>query len=139
MRTLVFGAGGFLGSRFLETLSSASASTADITDRVAVQRELSQVRPKIVINCVGKTGRPNIDWCEEHKPETLRADVTGPLVFLEECLNRDIQLVHIGSACVFQGDNEGKGFCKDDPPNFSGSCNFGRRPRRTGCPPIFPY
>ena len=25
-----------------------------------------------VFNAVGVTGRPNVDWCESHKPETIR-------------------------------------------------------------------
>ena len=28
-----------------------------------------------------KTGRPNVDWCEDHKTETLFSNVTAPLIF----------------------------------------------------------
>jgi 3,5-epimerase/4-reductase len=121
MRVLVFGARGFIGSRLLAAIPSSFRSTSDIAERLSVRQELEQVTPDVVINCAGKTGRPNIDWCEDHKRETLRSNVTGTSVLLEECLRRDILLVHIGSACVFDGNNNGKGFGEEDPPNFSGS------------------
>jgi dTDP-4-dehydrorhamnose reductase len=71
-----------------------------------------------VINCAGKTGRPNIDWCEDHKPETLRSNTTGALVLLGECLQRCIYLVHLSSGCLYRGDSGGTGFGEEDPPNF---------------------
>ena len=46
---------------------------------------VEEVTPDVVINCAGKTGRPNVDWCEDHKEETVRANVTGPLILLDEC------------------------------------------------------
>jgi dTDP-4-dehydrorhamnose reductase len=41
---------------------------------------LDEVKPDVVINAAGKTGKPNVDWCEDHKEETLRSNDTGPLV-----------------------------------------------------------
>ncbi len=82
---------------------------------------LEDNRPDIVLNCAGKTGRPNVDWCETHKEETLRANVTGPLILLEECLARKIYLVHMSSGCIYTGDNGGRGFTEEDRPNFFGS------------------
>jgi dTDP-4-dehydrorhamnose reductase len=51
----------------------------------------------------------------------LRSNVTGPLVLLDACLQRNLYLVHLGSGCVFDGDNQGRGFSEHDPPNFFGS------------------
>ncbi len=82
---------------------------------------LDDLKPEIVINCAGKTGRPNVDWCEDHKEETLRANVTGAIILMEECLSRGIYLVHMSSGCIYTGDNGGKGFSEEDPPNFFGS------------------
>ncbi len=78
-------------------------------------------KPSVVINCAGKTGSPNIDWCEDHKSETLRSNVTGALHVLESCLQRGIYLVHLSSGCIYEGDNDGRGFSEDDPPNYAGS------------------
>jgi len=86
-----------------------------------VRAFLDAYRPEAVINCAGKTGRPNVDWCEDHRAETLRANVTGVLVLLEECLARGARLVHLGSGCIYTGDNGGRGWAEHDPANFDGS------------------
>jgi 3,5-epimerase/4-reductase len=102
-------------------LAHAVGSSADIADSAAIANELDRYRPDVVINCAAKTGRPNVDWCETHKPATLRSNVTGPLVLAEQCLARNIFLVHLSSGCVYLGDNDGRRFCEEDAPNFVGS------------------
>lgn len=121
MKTLIFGSAGFIGGQLCEAIPTAIGSTADIADPVAVAEELDRHEPEVVVNCAGRTGRPNVDWCETHRAETLRSNVTGPLVLLDACLARDVYLVHISSGCLYQGDNGGAGFSEDDPPNFDGS------------------
>lgn len=118
---IVFGSRGYLGQKFLELYPHAVASTADIAEPAEVRAELEKHTSAIVINAAGKTGRPNIDWCEEHKEETLRANVTGPLVLLDACRKRNMYLVHLSSGCIYSGDNNGKGFTENDQPNFTGS------------------
>jgi len=121
MKILLFGAKGYLGHLFLEHYPDAVPSSVDIADSTAVSKELDHVKPDVVINAAGKTGRPNVDWCETHKEETLRSNVTGPLVLLDECSKRKIYWVHLGSGCIYAGDNGGKGFSEEDLPNFGGS------------------
>lgn len=121
MRVMVFGPGGFLGSAFMKAVPDAVACEADICDAREIARALDQHRPDVVINCAGKTGRPNIDWCEHNQRETALANITGPLVLMNECLARDVLLTHIGSGCIFEGDNGGSGFGESDPPNYFGS------------------
>jgi dTDP-4-dehydrorhamnose reductase len=118
---LILGSKGFLGRRLLAAYPGAGSTDVDIADAPALAAVLDERRPAVVINCAGKTGRPNIDWCEEHKRETLRSNVTGALIVLEACLERGIYLVHLSSGCIYQGDNGGAGFSEDDPPNFTGS------------------
>jgi 3,5-epimerase/4-reductase len=120
MPTLVFGSRGYAGAAFAEHFTGGG-STADIADPAQVAAELDRHRPEVVINCAGKTGRPNVDWCEQHKLETLRSNVTGPLVLLEQCLARGVFLVHLSTGCFYTGDNQGRGFGENDPPNFQGS------------------
>ena len=120
-RTLVLGGRGYLGGYFRQLYPGAAAPELDVADRAAVAAALERYRPEVVINCAGKTGRPNVDWCEAHKAETLRANVTGALVVLEECLARDVYLVHLSSGCIYSGDNGGAGFSEEDTPNFAGS------------------
>ncbi|MBY0232298.1 MAG: sugar nucleotide-binding protein [Gemmataceae bacterium] len=120
-RMLVFGGMGYIGQNIHARYPGAIDSGADIADRAAVARALEEAKPDVVVNCAGKTGRPNIDWCEDHKAETLRANTTGALVVMEECLARGIYLVHLSSGCIYAGDNGGKGWSEEDPPNYAGS------------------
>ena len=121
MKALIFGSTGYLGEQFLQLYPDAVCPKIDIADAKAVADVLDKEKPDVVINCAGKTGRPNVDWCEDHKEETIHANVTGPLVLLEELQKRGIYWVHMSSGCIYEGDNGGGGFTEDDAPNFYGS------------------
>lgn len=121
MKILIFGGGGFIGSELRELFPDAIAPKVDIADVLAVRKVLDEEKPDTIINAAGKTGKPNVDWCEDHKMETIRSNVTGPLVLLEECAKRNIYFVHIGSGCIYDGDGGGEGFTEEDAPNFTGS------------------
>ncbi|MFH1444345.1 MAG: sugar nucleotide-binding protein [Candidatus Peregrinibacteria bacterium] len=121
MRILLFGGRGYMGGQFLKIYPDAVVPSVDIADSAAVARVLDAEKPDIVINAAGKTGVPNVDWCEDNKIETLHSNVLGPLVLLEECQQRNIYWVHLSSGCVYSGDNEGRGFAETDEPNFTGS------------------
>lgn len=119
-RVMIFGGRGYLGGQFHALYPDSVCPDVDIADRAAVATALD-FGPDVVVNCAGKTGRPNVDWCETHRTATLRANVTGVLVLLEECLARGMYLVHLGSGCIYTGDNGGVGFREEDAPNFAGS------------------
>ncbi len=72
-------------------------------------------KPDVLVNCVGKTGRPNIDWCESHKEETAAINTALPILLAEECAKRSIHLIHIGSGCIFFGDSPNKKWFDIDP------------------------
>lgn len=132
MKILIYGKG-YLGEHFFNYLKANGEKVvygeADIGSLEEVRKDLTNHQTDIVLNCAGRTGRPNVDWCEDHKAETLYANVTGPLVLLQACIEswkkRESPtaplLVHLGSGCVYEGDNGGKGFSETDPPNFEGS------------------
>jgi 3,5-epimerase/4-reductase len=108
MTVVIFGAG-FLGKRFAEDLEGAILSTVDVTDREAIARELRSLRADAVINCAGKTGTPNVDWCESHPFETHRSNVVGALVLAEECAKAGAYMLHMGSGCIFYGPSPSPG------------------------------
>lgn len=121
MKYLIFGKKGWLAQRFNEFLEDSEISKVDITDLNAIKQELDKKKPEVVINAAGKTGRPNIDWCEENDIETLVSNVIGPRKINAACEERNIYWVHLSSGCIFQGDNDGKGWKEEDigaPPSW---------------------
>ena len=126
-RILVFGAG-FLGTRLSHDLAGAVLSRADITDAVAVEKALAEYAPDAVVNAAGKTGKPNVDWCETHQAETYCANVVGPMVLADACAKRGIHLVHLGSGCIFYGPSPSPGgWLEDDfanPTAFYSRCKY---------------
>ncbi|CAM9759307.1 unnamed protein product, partial [Hapterophycus canaliculatus] len=55
-----------------------------------VTRELETTKPTHVLNAAGVTGRPNVDWCESHRAETVRANVIGTLNLADLCSGKGI-------------------------------------------------
>ena len=65
-------------------------------------------KPDVLVNCIGKTGRPNVDWCESHKEETAFANIAVPVMLAEKCKIHDIHLIQIGSGCIYFGESSHK-------------------------------
>ena len=63
--------------------------------------DLTKYKPTRVINTAGQNGTPNSDWCEDHKVETFRSNVLGPLNVVDVCYQLGIHVTHFGSACIF--------------------------------------
>ena len=72
------------------------------------------------------TGRPNVDWCETHKLETIRANVLGTLTLADVSHLAGVHCTVFATGCIFAYDEahplgSGKGFKEEDTPNFTGS------------------
>lgn len=85
-----------------------------ITERIPydlafIHNILKDYQPDVLVNCIGKTGRPNVDWCESHKEETMSANVTLPLLLADACQRANVHLIQIGSGCIYFGDSPYKG------------------------------
>ena len=124
MKFLIVG-NGYMGNNFLRHLKEvgeeAIMSHVDATDYAALKAEIQQTQPDVLINCAGVTGTPNVDWCEDHKMETMVGNVFLPLNIARVAQELELYWVHIGSGCIYEGDNGGKGFTEEDAPNFTGS------------------
>lgn len=119
MNILVFGSG-YLGKKFAQAVKGSVVSTADIADPVEVRAALAEYQPEAVLNCAGKTGRPNVDWCELNQLPTMRSNVVGTLTLAEACAEYGIHLTHVGSGCVFYGPSpDPQGWREDDFANPS--------------------
>lgn len=74
-------------------------------DLASIYNLLKDYQPDVLVNCIGKTGRPNVDWCESHKEETMSANVTLPLLLADACHRADVHLIQIGSGCIYFGES----------------------------------
>jgi len=94
-------------------------------NRESVAAELEKYKPTHVLNAAGVTGRPNVDWCEDHKQETIRTNIIGCLNVADLCAQKNIHHCLYATGCIFEYDAEhvigGQGFLETDKPNFHGS------------------
>lgn len=126
---LIWGGRGWI-AQHLETLlkgqgKSVYTTTVRMEDREAVDAELEKIKPTHVLNCAGCTGRPNVDWCEDHKEETMRSNVIGTMNLTDLCYLRGIHVTVFATGCIYHYDDEhpigGPGYKETDPANFKGS------------------
>ena len=68
------------------------------------ERLVKKYHPKIIINCIGITGKRNVDDCELKKDATLLANSFVPIMLAEVALRNNIKLIHISSGCIFNFD-----------------------------------
>ena len=89
MNYLVYGANGWIGSMIVNTLHAQGKNVvigqARLEYRDAVIQELKLVSPSYVLCAAGITGRPNVDWCEDHAAETVRGNVLS-ILNLVDCV-----------------------------------------------------
>jgi dTDP-4-dehydrorhamnose reductase len=115
-------------------------ATCRLQEREKVRREISASGATHVLNAAGVTGRPNVDWCETHKVETIRANVIGTLTLVDVASQLGVHVTNFATGCIFHYDDAiGKPenvprdsnlcstagpqsvFTEDDLPNFTGS------------------
>uniref|UniRef100_A0A7S4AAM3 RmlD-like substrate binding domain-containing protein n=1 Tax=Pseudo-nitzschia australis TaxID=44445 RepID=A0A7S4AAM3_9STRA len=130
-RVLVFGGktgwiGGLMVNMCKEQGIEVFAAESRLQNRESVAKELDEIKPTHVLNAAGITGRPNIDWCEKNKPETIRTNVIGTLNLADLCMERGIHCCVYATGCIFVYDEKhaegsGVGFTEEDAPNFYGS------------------
>ncbi|KAF3586867.1 hypothetical protein F2Q69_00026507 [Brassica cretica] len=90
---LIYGRTGWIGG-ILGKLCEAQGipytyGSGRLEDRRSLVADLDSVKPSHVFNAAGVTGRPNVDWCESHKVETIRTNVVGTLTLADVCKERE--------------------------------------------------
>lgn len=70
-----------------------------------IENILDNYKPTVLINCIGKTGRPNIDWNESNRESTASTNVALPIILAEVCAKKGIHLIQIGSGCIYFGQS----------------------------------
>jgi len=116
---LVLGAG-YVGQYLHRNLPNCKMLIGHIYSENDLEYLLKEQYPShILINCAGKTGRPNVDWCEDHKAETFGGNVGLPVMIAEVCQKLKRYWIHIGSGCIYSGYE--KHWSEEDIANFTGS------------------
>lgn len=125
MKILLFGSTGFIGTQLKEALLKSGheieSPRIEIRNFDEVKKAIKEASPDYIINATGMTGRPNVDWCETHPVETLGVNIGGSLNIVSAAFEKGIKVAQLSSGCVYNGDNNGKGYSEDDAPNFFGS------------------
>jgi len=127
---LLFGGTGWIGSKLIDLMKERSIkhhiSPNRLENRTEIIEEVKRINPTTIINCAGITGRPNIDWCEDHKVETIRSNIIGTLNLLDIANQFNIHICNLATGCIYQYDekhpiNSGIGFKEEDNYNYFGS------------------
>jgi len=120
---------GWIGGKLVELLKE-SGKTFHLADsrnyeREHVLAEIERYKPTHVLNACGVTGRPNVDWCEDHKLETIRTNVIGTLTIADICEEKGLYHLLYATGCIFEYDDKhtigGQGFTEEDTANFHAS------------------
>lgn len=125
---LVFGGKtGWIGKKIIQSIQeqghSAYAAQSRLENREHIEQEIDSIKPDFIINAAGSIGKINVDWCEDHKEETLRSGLIGALNLADIANQRNIHLTNIGTGCIYNYDEQhpmysGIGFSETDIPNF---------------------
>ncbi|XP_021754074.1 bifunctional dTDP-4-dehydrorhamnose 3,5-epimerase/dTDP-4-dehydrorhamnose reductase-like [Chenopodium quinoa] len=127
---LIYGRTGWIGGLLGKLCDSQGISytygSGRLENRSSLEADVAAVKPTHVFNAAGVTGRPNVDWCESHKVETIRANVVGTLTLADVCRQNGLVLINYATGCIFEYDDKhpidsGIGFKEEDTPNFIGS------------------
>lgn len=128
---LVFGGHrGWIGQKIVTLLKGQGhnpiCAESRLENRESIIQEIERIKPDSIINAAGIIGNPNVDWCESHKPETIRTNVIGTLNLADIAFQKGLHLTHISTGCIYEYDathpmHSGKGFTEEEAPNFDGS------------------
>lgn len=128
----IMGANGMIGSSFVREIERRGCSWYQLRSRLhmhgSIRNELISLRPTVgVIIAAGVGTRPNTKWCEDHRLETIDANVTCQLQIAKICEELGLHLTLIGTCGFYHYDeshslNSDRGFTESDAPN--NGCNF---------------
>jgi dTDP-4-dehydrorhamnose reductase len=104
---LVVGASGQLGRCMTELLEDKTIAYVavghdqlDITDAVAVEKIIEDLKPTIVLNAAAWTA---VDDAEEHEADALRVNAHGPVNLALSSSRIRARMIHISTDYVFDG------------------------------------
>lgn len=123
-KILVLGASGYVGSHIVRSLRNKmvkhvtlNRGEINIFDPKELSKFIKKNRISKLINCVGYTGKPNVDACEYNKDNCLMYNAILPSKIAIACENTKIKWCHISSGCIYDGYRK-DGYTEQDEPNF---------------------
>lgn len=122
-KVLLFGSSGYVGSVFKQQLESkqvnvvCAPSHMTLPSESAVYDLVSQVKPSVIINAGGFTGKPNVDACEHQKEQCEHGNVTFPVWIAKASSRVQAPFAQVSSGCIYNGHD--KVYTEADAPDFS--------------------
>lgn len=101
-KILILG-GGYIGQK-LKVALKADLIAIRIKSYNDVEKIIKKHHPSVIVNCIGHTGKRNVDDCELVPDKTLSANTFVPILLAEAAFRHKIKLVHISSGCIFHYD-----------------------------------
>jgi dTDP-4-dehydrorhamnose reductase len=139
MRVLILGATGMLGyslfsnlldekgievfgtvrnilgkEKYLEDLSESLVFDVDVSDISQIERAIKQVKPGVVINCIGLIKQQSI--AKQHV-EAIKINALLPHELARLCDEHGAKMIHFSTDCVFSGEKGG--YLEEDKPDAS--------------------
>lgn len=109
---------GFIGTKIYENLD-CSITSKHIYSYKDAESIYSEFSPQIIINCIGTTGKSNVDDCEKDIDKTLVSNTFVPIILGELAIRKNIKLIHISSGCIYHYDYENqKPILETDLPDY---------------------
>ncbi|KAL7167403.1 hypothetical protein ACSBR2_037960 [Camellia fascicularis] len=109
LKFLIYGRTGWIGGLLGKLCESQGIDyvygSGRLENRSSLDSDLASINPTHVFNAAGVTGRPNVDWCESHKVETIRTNVVGTLTLADLCRDRGLILINYATGCIFEYDS----------------------------------
>ena len=122
-KVMVTGANGQLGSRLSERsndaqihLVSLSRTELDIADTQSIQRAIEVHRPDVIINAAAYTA---VDLAESEPELAHQINAVAPGLLAQACAENGIDLIHISTDYVFDGE-ACQPYRPEDEPNPQG-------------------
>lgn len=105
---LIIGSNGQLGRQMQITLTQRNINykaydypEIDISNIMSMKTLFEQINPDTVINCAAYT---NVDKAETDYDAAYKINALGPKILAEICFKRNIELIHISTDYVFNGE-----------------------------------
>lgn len=107
---VLLGASGYIGQAFATELRRRSAPFVPLTRKALDYTQFDilfdyvrKVKPELVINAAGYTGKPNVDGCEFARADTFQGNTLFPQMVGRVCLLTKTPFGHVSSGCIYVG------------------------------------